>query len=310
MPPDENAEPANPDLHAAAAGWALGALDPGDAAAFETHLQDCAECQTTVARFGELTRALRSAAPAVEPPADLGAKTLAAVQLAAMQARGEAAAAAHQPTIMLAPPDQENPALAGVRPALGEGREPEAGEPEGGAGRQASRKPAWWHWHWHWNLPVFSLAAALGAAAAAAIVIFAGIGQTAAPALVSGSGPAVRIPLKATLTARTFHDGGATGQAIARQAGESWTFRLQVHGLSVLPGNSVYECWWSPSGSGTGNAELISGGTFVVGKSGSTTLTMTTGVDPHQFKRMTITIEQPGSGQSSGRTILAGQSQF
>jgi hypothetical protein len=37
---------------------------------------------------------------------------------------------------------------------------------------------------------------------------------------------------------------------------------------------------------------------------------MTTGVDPHQFKRMTITIEQPGSGQSSGRTILAGQSQF
>ena len=97
MPPDESAELENPDLHLDAAGWALGALDPGDAAAFETHLQDCTECQATVAEFAEMAGALTSAAPAVEPPPNLGAKTLAAVQLAVMQAKGETPAKAPSP---------------------------------------------------------------------------------------------------------------------------------------------------------------------------------------------------------------------
>jgi Putative zinc-finger len=296
MPPE-----VNPELHPDAAGWALGALDPDDATAFETHLHGCAECQVTVAGFQEMARALKTAAPAVEPPPDLESKTLAAVQLAVMQATGATAAKAPQPTVMMAGPKQEVPTAVSVRQALAGARAPDSG-----AQPQLSRMSKWWHWHW--NLPVFSLAAALGAAAAAAVVVLAGIGQSAAPALVSGTGPAVVTPLHATTAASTFHVGGATGQATARQAGESWTFELTVHGLRPLPGNGFYECWWSGPGSSPTHPELVSGGTFVVGKSGSATLTMTTGVDPRQFRDMKITAQQPGSGQLAGTTVLAGQS--
>jgi Anti-sigma-K factor rskA/Putative zinc-finger len=297
MPPDEK----NPELHPDAAGWALGALDLDDAAAFETHLQDCAECQATVAEFEEMARALKSAAPAVEPPPDLEFKTLAAVQLAVIEAKGETAAKACQPTVMMAVPKQEVPTVASVRQAV-----TEAKVPEGSAGPPPSRMSRWWHWHW--NFPVFSLAAALGAAAAATVVVLANIGQSAAPDLVSGTGPSVVTPLHATTAAKTFHVGGATGQATARQAGESWTFELKVHGLRPLPGNGFYECWWSGRGSSPTHPELVSGGTFVVGKSGSATLTMTTGVDPRQFRGMKITAEQPGSGQLHGPTVLVGRS--
>jgi hypothetical protein len=295
MPPDEN-----PGLHPDAAGWALGALDPDDAAVFEAHLQDCTGCQATVAEFQEMARALKSAAPAVEPPPDLTSRTLAAVQLAVTEAKGETTAKAPQPTVMMAVPKQEAPTVASIRQAV-----TEAKAPEGSAEPSPSRMSRWWHWHW--NFPVFSLAAALGAAAAA-VVVLASIGQSAAPALVSGTGPPVITPLHATTAAKTFHVGGATGQATARQAGESWTFELTVHGLRPLPGNGFYECWWSGRGSSPTHPKLVSGGTFVVGKSGSATLTMTTGVDPHQFRRMKITAEQPGSGQLHGPTVLVGQS--
>ena len=296
MPPDEN-----PDLHPDAAGWVLGALDSDDAAAFETHLQDCAECQATVAEFQEMARVLKLAAPAVEPPPDLESRTLAAVQLAVIEARGETGAKAPQPTVMMAVPKQEAPTVASVRQAV-----TGAMAPEGSAEPPPSRRSGWWHWHW--NFPVFSLAAALGAAAAAAVVVLANIGQSAAPALVSGTGPSVITPLHATNAAKRFHVGGATGQATARQAGQSWTFELKVHGLKPLPGDGFYECWWSGPGSTPENPKLVSGGTFVVDKSGSAALTMTTGVDPHQFRRMKITAEQPGSGRLAGATVLVGRS--
>jgi hypothetical protein len=300
MPPDENAEPENADLHPDAAGWALGALDPDDAAVFETHLRDCAGCQATVAGFEEMSRALKSAAPAVEPPPDLGSRTLAAVQLAVMEAKGGATAKAVQPTVMMAVPKQEAPTAASVRQAV-----EEAKAPESSAGPPPSRMSRWWHWHW--NFPVFSLAAALGAAAAAAVVVLTQIGQTAAPGLVTGSGPSVKIPLQATTAAEAFGVGGATGLVTARQVGESWTFVLTVQGLRPLAGKGFYECWWSEHGSTPSNPLLATGGSFVVGKSGSATLTMTTGVDPTVFRRMKITAEQPGSGALHGTTVLVGR---
>jgi hypothetical protein len=52
---------------------------------------------------------------------------------------------------------------------------------------------------------------------------------------------------------------------------------------------------------------VTTGGSFVVGNSGSATLTMTTGVDPRQFRTMEITAEPPGSGALSGVVLLTGQ---
>ena len=80
---------------------------------------------------------------------------------------------------------------------------------------------------------------------------------------------------------------------------------MTVHGLKVLPGNNVYECWWSISGSA--KAQLVSGGTFVVDNSGSTTVTMTIGVDPRDFRTMEITAESPGTGALSEPVLLTGQ---
>ena len=46
----------------------------------------------------------------------------------------------------------------------------------------------------------------------------------------------------------------------------------------------------------------------MVGNSGSATLTMTTGVDPHMFPTMVITVESPGNGAMHGRVLLTSQS--
>jgi len=115
------------------------------------------------------------------------------------------------------------------------------------------------------------------------------------------------IPLHATAAAKLIGDGAATARATARQAGPSWTFEMTVHGLKVLPGNDVYECWYASAGSTQLHPQLVSGGTFVVDNSGSTTVTMTTGVDPRQFRTMEITAESPGNGAINGTVILTGQ---
>ena len=82
MPYDLNHALEHPDV----AGWVLGALDPVDAQDFEAHLGSCEACQAAVAEFEPVARALRSAAPAAEPPADLQARTAAAVQYAILAA--------------------------------------------------------------------------------------------------------------------------------------------------------------------------------------------------------------------------------
>ena len=78
---------------------------------------------------------------------------------------------------------------------------------------------------------------------------------------------------------------------------------MTVHGLQMLPGNDVYECWWLGPGSTKAHPQLVSGGTFVVDSSGSTTVTMTTGIDPRQFTTMEVTAEPPGTGALSGAVL-------
>lgn len=70
--------------HPEVAGWALGSLDQDDVAAFGQHVQTCEQCRGEVAEFTPVAKSLVLAAPAVEPPADLELKVVAAVQYAAM----------------------------------------------------------------------------------------------------------------------------------------------------------------------------------------------------------------------------------
>jgi hypothetical protein len=150
------------------------------------------------------------------------------------------------------------------------------------------------------------LAAVVAAAAAiitAAIVVPLSLGGSQ----ITAASVTVVIPLHATAAAKLIGDGAATGRATARQAGPSWTVDMTVQGLKVLPGNDVYECWYATSGSTQLHPRLVSGGTFVVDNSGSITVTMTTGVDPRQFRTMEITAESPGNGAIHGTVILTGQ---
>ena len=54
-----------------AAGYALGALDPDDAARFERHLVRCARCQAAVADFEDVAASLAEAAPVASPRPEL-----------------------------------------------------------------------------------------------------------------------------------------------------------------------------------------------------------------------------------------------
>lgn len=81
---------------ALAAGYALDALEPGDEQAFAEHLRGCSQCARDLAALRDVTAQLAYAAPAAEPPADLGARIRAA-------AEAERPATPTAPVVPLAP---------------------------------------------------------------------------------------------------------------------------------------------------------------------------------------------------------------
>jgi hypothetical protein len=145
--------------------------------------------------------------------------------------------------------------------------------------------------------------AAAAAIVVAAIIVPLSLGKSP----VTTAQGTVAIPLRATTAAKVLGAGSATARATARQVGESWTFDLVVHGLKPLNGNDIYVCWWVGPGNTKVHPVLATGGSFVVGDSGSATVTMTTGVDPRQFRTMEITAESPGNGALRGAVLLIGQ---
>ena len=190
--------------HAEVAGWALGALDPDDAAAFEEHLRSCRQCQAAAAEFAAVTGSLALAAPAAEPPPDLEIKTLAAVRYAVMaesRARPEPAA--------------PNPAA-------------------------ASKASRWWHLHW--SNPLLSAVTALGAAAVtAAAFIGAQVFPAAAPAVAASFDLKAQPGQSgsATATARRIH-GGFEIQLTAKQLpklSQGQFFECWYAGPDNRPGN-------------------------------------------------------------------------
>jgi hypothetical protein len=291
MPPDSEADLAHPET----ADWVLGTMGPAQAEDFQRHLTGCLHCQAAVAEFGELGQMLQHLPPAAEPPPELETRTIASVLAAAAQYPApkadprsdpeDQAATRVQPRPQPQPPAGDETRVQ-PRPQLQPPAKPQA-RPE------VTRLPAWRHYRGR-------LAAVVAAAAAiiiAALVVIPNLG-----------GATVAVSLSATPAAKLIGDGAATGRATAHQAGPSWTFQMTVHGLKVLPGpNDVYECWWVGPGSSNAHPQFVSGGTFVVDKSGSTTVTMTTGIDPTQFRTMEITAESPGTGARQGAVLLIGR---
>ena len=329
MPPDSKADLAHPE----AADWVLGTMGAAQAEEFQRHLTDCPHCRAAVAEFGELGQLLQHLPPAAEPPPGLEARTIASVLAAAAKYPTPTAdrlpdpedqdATRIQPRPQIPPPPadvtliqprpQIPPPPADVTliqprpqippPPADDIRiqpRPEIPPPPADETRaEVTRLPVWRRYQGRLAV-VAAVAAAIIAAAVVIPLSLVGGGTTSATVTVV-------IPLHATTAAKLIGDGAASGKATAQPAGQSWTFNMTVHGLKVLPGNEVYECWYATSGSTKLHPQLISGGTFIVDNSGSTTVTMTTGVDPRQFRTMEITAESPGTGALKGAVLLIGQ---
>jgi Putative zinc-finger len=293
--------------HADVAGWALGALDPIDAQAFEAHLRSCGQCQAAVAEFEPVAKALGRAAPPVEPPDDLEARTIARVLAAAAEDQSATkvqripgafrAAGEDQDANPVRPiPDLFRPAaVPGPRredpvPAGPEG--PEHGEhPRTGA--KVIRLP-----RWHGRGRLVAVTSAVAGAVAAAVIAF----------LVIAPGGGHGLPANAvafTLSSPSGQTASATATDLPDASG-SWDVTLTVRHLPVLPGEDYYECWYVRPAQAGGHPQYASAGTFVVEQDGSRTFSMTSGVDPREFSRMEIHAESPGATGPQGAAILSG----
>jgi hypothetical protein len=259
--------------HPEAAGWVLGNLDPAEAEEFSHHLETCNDCQAAVAELAPVGQALRHLPPSLEPPPDLEARTLATVARAAQAATAPAPAPA---TIM----------------------EIAARAPVPAADAPASPAKATRRLHWNWNVRLLGAAAAIAAVAIAAAVVL--------PSLVGGA-PAQA----ATFSLQSPSGQAAGGVATDRpDASGSWVVTLSVHNLKDLGPVRFYECWYAGPDRRPGHRQFVSAGTFVVGRDGSGTFSMTSAVDPHMFRTMEITAESPGDGAQHGPVILTGRARL
>ena len=298
--------------HPEAFDFAFGNLPSARRAEFNRHLAGCGYCQAVVDEYREIGQVIKQLPPHVEPPPDLEDRTVTAMvaALAEQRATGrrpdaedEAATRAYpipgrqpfqepetrvQPIPQFQPPAENETALR-QSPA-----DPPA--PAGPQSRPAvTRLPVWRR----------SRGRLAAIAAVAAAIITAAI---AIPLSLLGSGPATVIPLSATTAAKVSGVGAATGQATARQdASGSWNITLTVQHLKDFGDAKWYECWYI--GSKPGQRQVAPVGSFLVSDSRSQTFTMTSAVDPHDFKTMVITLQLPsadGAFQQSN-VILSGQ---
>jgi len=276
--------------HPEAFDFVFGNLPSHAAADFTEHLAICRHCQSIVAEYSDIGRIIQHLPPQAEPPADLEDRTVAAILRGV---GGEPASPAE--TAQPADAEDVTATKAYRLPPPATVSTPAESTQEGQATVTSLAL-----WRRHRGLLNLWAAVAAGIVILTVIVIFRPGQDHSAP------GKPVVTALHAADEAKTWHVGGATGTATARQAGDSWTYVLTVKGLRPLPDDQFYECWYARTSNG--HLELVSGGTFVVGKQGSTTVPMTTGVDPRDFPTMVITAESAGDGAQHGPVLLTGQS--
>lgn len=302
--------------HPEAFDFVYGNLPAAKRVEFNHHLASCRYCQSVVDEYSEIGRVIKNLPPPAEPPADLEERTIAAMVAATAEQRArtdrrpdteDQAVTRPYPIPEVHHPGEPETQIQ-PRPQLGppaeketQLRQPPADQPpaqpaptETAARPMVTRLPMWRRHRGR-------LVAAVAAAAAAIT------GAVAIPLTLLGGGAATVIPLSATTAAKVSGFGAATGKATARQdASGSWDVTLTVAHLKNFGDNKWYECWYI--GSKSGHRQVAPVGSFLVSDSGSRTFTMTSAVDPHEFKTMVITIGPPSNtGALGGTVILSGQ---
>jgi hypothetical protein len=129
-------------------------------------------------------------------------------------------------------------------------------------------------------------------AAAAAVAVAVPIG--AVGAFGGGSRSDYRAALRGTALAPR-----ASASAAIRRNDSGFRVTLDTHGLPALPRGEYYQAWLKND-----TDDLVPIGTF---SSGDGRVTLWSGVSPHDYPTMSVTIEQADNDQhSSGRRVLTG----
>lgn len=139
--------------------------------------------------------------------------------------------------------------------------------------------------------------------AAAAAVIAAAI---AVPLSLAGSPPAPAVAARMLLRPAAGTAGTAAGQAVVYREPSGFKIDLRLRGLRPTAPGQFYGCWYVGPAAGAGGPDLITAGSFTVGRSGSADVTMWSAADPASFPTMEITVES-GSGALPGTPVLTGR---
>jgi Anti-sigma-K factor rskA len=187
------------------------------------------------------------------------------------------------------PPDLEERTLIRVLQAAAATRHP--------PGQEAAGKIIRWP---RGRRPVRLLAA--GAALAAAVAVIAT--AVVLPLAQGGRNPSGRVAAEFSLESvlSTFNAGG---QATAYLEPTGYKIVLHLHGLAATGPGEYYGCWYVGPKNRLGQAQLISAGSFTVGRSGTADPTMWSAASPGKFTTMEITTDT-GTGATPGKQILVG----
>jgi hypothetical protein len=276
--------------HPEAFDFVWGNLPVASRADFDRHLLGCRYCRAIVDEDGEIGRIIKLLPPHVEPSADLEDRTVAAMVAVIAEQRAtrhrqsdEDRVATRVYQIPERPPSPEPQTQVHPRPvdqpAPAEPKEPPAATP----------LPVWRRYP--------RRLAAVAAVIAAAIVIPLTLGRDGVATAVAFSlAPppgSVQAAASATVTARQDPSG-------------SWALMVTVRHLKSFGDSPWYECWYVGTDA-AGHRQVASAGTFIVPDSGSHTFSMTSAVDPREFKTMQIRLEEPGpNGAIQGQVVLTG----
>lgn len=198
-----------PDVHALSGAYALDALAPDEAAAFERHLQSCESCRAEVESLREASGALADTVAAA-PPERLRSSVLAGIsQVRPLPPVGDAVEA----------PDGA--------------RDPEPPPADELAARRGARRPSRW---------LVGVAAALALLAGAATVRAVQLDRQL-QSVVASADDVTRVltaPDASTSTARAT-TGGRAAVVTSQSLGEAV---LVTDGLPPAPAGSTYQVWY------------------------------------------------------------------
>lgn len=272
------------DVRELAASFVLGALDEAEADAVRAHLASCADAHVEMAELGSVVAALAETVPAVEPPAGLKGRILAAAA-ADLEARGGVRGSA-APAVVTPPAPSATASPAAETPTPFPG----AAERE----QRAAKRAGTGSW-------VLRIAAVLAVAFLGGWNLL--LQGQLSEARTYDQNVAAVLDVAAqpgALTAVLTPEGGEGPAGLAAVAGDG-SVRIAMRDLPATSGNQVYEAWVIGS-----DGKPVAIGGFQVGQTGVAYFE-TDGIPAQDGIVLALTLEPaPGASAPSSPAVSVG----